>query len=369
MDKKYDYLIVGAGFTGIVLAERIASIGKKVLLIDKREHIGGNCYDYYDEAGVLVHKYGPHYFRSKSEKVVNYLSKFTGWLPQKYRVKCRVGKDIFSFPINKKTIEQIFNKSFDNSQRVEEFLDSIRDKKIIFPENAEQQVISRVGLDIYNLLFKGYTQKQWGVDPKLLDPAVTARIPISFEENENYLVEDFQAMPDQGYTAMFKEMLKNKNITLRLNTNFSKLEKRIANRIIWTGKIDEYFDHKFGKLPYRSLKFIFVSYYGREFVQEVGQINYPKLEVPYTRIVEIKHVTKQKCPNTTISIEIPCEDIEPFYPIPTKEARQLYEKYSLELKNEKNIFFLGRLGQYKYLNMDQCVEEALKLFEEIKNEE
>lgn len=364
--KNYDYLIVGAGLSGIVLSERLSSIGKKILLIDKRDHIGGNCYDYYNDLGILIHKYGPHYFRAKSDKVVNYLSDFTDWIPQKYKVKIKIKDKLYSFPINKKTIEQFFDKKFQSENEVKNFIDSIRDKKISNPKNSEEQVISKVGNEIYENFFKGYTEKQWGISAKKLDASVTARIPVRYGENDDYIIEGFQAMPKEGYTKMFEKMINNQNIDLMLNQPYSKKLRSLADKIIWTGPIDTFYNFKFGKLPYRSLNFLFVDFQNKEFVQEVGQINYPSKEIPYTRIVEIKHVTKQKSPHTTISIETPTKNGEPYYPLPTAEAKNLYQKYQKEAEKEKNVYFIGRLGKYKYLNMDQCVEEALDLFESIK---
>jgi len=364
----YDYLIVGAGFSGIVLAERLSSLGKKVLIIDKRDHIGGNCYDFYDDAGVLVHKYGPHYFRAKARYVIDYLSNFTQWAPHNYKVKVRIKDKLYSFPINKNTFEEFFGKKFNSEKGVEEFVESIRDKSIKDPKNAEEQVLSKVGKDIYENFFKGYTEKQWGVEVRDLDASVTARIPIRYNEDDNYIVEGFQAMPKEGYTKMFKKMISNGNIEIKLKTPFSENFKKITKKIIWTGPIDQYYHYKFGKLPYRSLKFIFTSFYGVDKIQEEGQINYPSKDVPYTRTVEIKQVTHQETPNTTISIEIPTNKGEPYYPMPTKEAKEIYKKYFEESKKEKDIYFVGRLARYKYINMDQCVEEALKLFDEIKNE-
>jgi len=366
--KKYDYLIVGAGFSGVTLAERLSSSGKKVLIIDKRNHIGGNCYDFIDDAGVLIHKYGPHYFRSKSKRVIDYLSNFTEWIPHNYKAKVRIKNKLYSFPINKKTFEEFFDKKFSSEEEVKNFVESIRDKSIVEPKNAEEQILSKIGRKMYEAFFKEYTKKQWGVSAKELDASVTARIPIRYNENNNYVIERFQAMPKEGYTKMFEKMLLNKNINLKLKTPYSEELKNLANKIIWTGAIDSFYDFKFGKLPYRSLKFIFASFYNQKFIQECGQINYPSKKVPYTRIVEIKHVTHQKCPNTTISIEIPKERGEPYYPMPTKEGKELYKKYFEESKKEKNVYFIGRLGKYKYLNMDQCVKEALNLFEKIKNE-
>lgn len=363
--KKYDYLIVGAGFTGITLAERLSSIGKKVLIIDKRNHIGGNCYDFYDAAGILIHKYGPHYFRAKSKLVIEYLSQFTEWTPHKYKVKVKIGNKFFSFPLNKKTFEEFFEKKFGSEEEVKNFVESIRDKTILEPQNAEEQILKTLGGEIYESFFKGYTEKQWGVKVEELEASVTARIPIRYNENEDYIMEKFQAMPKEGYTKMFEKMLENKNIEVRLKTLYSEDLKDLAEKIIWTGPIDSYYNFKFGKLPYRSLEFIFASF-DKEFVQEEGQINYPSKDLPYTRIVEIKHVTHQKSPKTTISIEIPKSEGEPYYPLPTKESTELYKKYEKESKKEKNVYFIGRLGKYKYLNMDQCVEEALNLFEGLK---
>lgn len=363
--EKYDYLVVGAGISGCTISERLASFGRKVLLIDKRDHLGGNCFDFYDSAGVLIHKYGPHYFRTDSPEVEEYLSNFTRWIPHRYKVKVRIGNKLFSFPINKKTLEQFFSKKFKSEKEVEFFVNSLKDQRIKIPKNAEEQVLCLIGEKIYKSFFEGYTQKQWGISPKELDPSVTARIPIRFNEDDDYLRERFQAMPQEGYTQMIKKMVGQKNITLKLNTPYRKDFKNIAKKIIWTGRIDEYFDFKFGKLPYRSLNFLFTSFYNKSFVQEEGQINYPSLSVPYTRIVEIKHVTHQNCPNTTLSIETPSKEGDPYYPLPTKEANYLYERYLEESKKEEGVYFLGRLAKYKYLNMDQCVLEALNLFSKI----
>lgn len=366
MKTEYDFLIVGAGPTGITLAERLASIGKRIRIIDKRDHIGGNCYDFYNEAGVLVHKYGPHYFRAKSDAIVNYLSNFTDWIPHRYKVKAKIGSTLYSFPLNKKTFEQFFGRRLNSKKEVRNLVETIRDKSVIEPTNAEEQVVSKVGREIYEAFFKGYTEKQWGMKATELEPSVTARIPIRLDDNDDYITEGFQAMPKEGYTKMFGRMLAHKSIETRLRVKYENGLKRIAEKTIWTGPIDEYYDFKFGKLPYRSLEFVFVDFYGKEFVQEECQINYPSEDVPYTRIVEIKHTTHQKCPNTTLSIEFPNGEGEPYYPVPTASARKLYEKYLDESKREKDVYFVGRLARYKYINTDQAIEEALELFEEIK---
>ena len=366
--ERYDYLIVGAGFSGIVIAERLASIGKKVLLIDKRSHFGGNCYDFINRAGILVHKYGPHYFRTDYEEVLSYLSKFTEWTSHRYKVKVNFNEKIYSFPINKKTFEEFFNLKFSTKEELSAFLESKRNKDIITPKNAEETILSKLGPELYSAFFEGYTQKQWGVHPKLLDVSVTERIPIRLDDNDDYLNNNFQAMPSKGYTQMFKKMLSNKNIKIMLNKPFSKKDINRAKKVIWTGRIDEFFNFKFGKLPYRGLNFAFFNFYNQEFFQECGQINYTSASIPYTRILEIKHITHQKSPHTTISLEFPTDGGEPCYPIPTLENKKLYEKYLDETKKYETVHFLGRLGKYQYLNMDQCVKEALMLFEKIKNE-
>lgn len=364
---KYDYLIVGAGFSGCVLAERLSSIGKKILLIDKRDHIGGNCYDYIDDAGVLIHKYGPHYFRTNSKEIYNYLSNFTNFIKHKYKVKIKIKNKIYTFPINMTTLEEFFNIKFNCKKELQKFLDLKRDKSITNPKNAEEQVLMNIGKELYESFYKGYTEKQWGCKVKELEPSVTARIPIRFNRDDNYVNETIQVMPKKGYTKLFKKMLKNPLITLNLNCNYSTNLNKKASKIIWSGCIDEFFKYRYGKLPHRSLNFKFKSFYNKEFIQKEGQINFPSKDVPYTRIVEIKHVTHQKCNNTTISIEYPCSNGEPYYPIPNKNNNLLRKKYIEKSKFLKNIYFVGRLGRYRYMNMDQCIESALKLFKKLKN--
>jgi len=361
---KYDYLIVGAGFAGSVLAERLSSIGKKVLVIEKRNHIGGNCYDFFNKAGVLVHRYGPHYFRTSFPEVREYLSKFTEWIPQKYRIRTYVNGKLYPFPINRDTINQFFNVNLKTEKEVRDFLEN-KKTKIKNPKNAEEQVLSLVGKEIYEAFFKNYTIKQWGISPKELDASVTARIPIRTNDDDSYVNEKFQAMPKKGYTKIFKKMLK--RVDLMLNTNFKDIKNKIKyDKLIYTGKIDEFFNYKYGKLPYRSLKFKFETY-DKEFFQNWVQINYPN-NYKFTRIVEIKHVTKQRIKKTTIVKEYPYSKGEPFYPIPNPKNDELYKKYQKEAEKLKNVYFIGRLAQYKYLNMDQVIKSALELFEKLKKE-
>ncbi|MEJ2250834.1 MAG: UDP-galactopyranose mutase [Candidatus Lokiarchaeota archaeon] len=359
---KYDYLIVGAGFSGSVLAERLNSINKKVLVIDKRNHIGGNSYDFYDENGVLIHKYGPHYFRTDSELIVNYLSKFTDWRPYNYKVRVSINGELYPFPINRNTLNQFFKVDLNTEEEAKNFLES-KKVNITNPKNAEEQVLSTLGAEIYEKFFKNYTIKQWNTNPKNLDPSVTARIPLRYDTNDNYFNEKFQAMPLKGYTNLFKRLLENVNVWL--NTNYFDIKNDINyEKLIFTGPIDAFFDHIYGKLPYRSLKFKSENY-NQKFYQNWLQINYPN-NFKFTRIVEIKHATGQKCTNTTIVKEFPSNSGKPFYPIPNPANRKKYLLYKKEASQIENVYFIGRLANYEYLNMDQVIKNALLLFNKIK---
>lgn len=364
--EKFDYLIVGAGFSGSVLAQKLNSINKKVLVIDQRNHIGGNCYDYFDQYNVLVHKYGPHYFRTNDEEVKKYLSKFTEWIPHEYIVKAYVNGKLHDLPINRNTLNSFFNLDLKTEEEAQKFLDS-KKEKIENPKNAEEQILALTGIEIYKAFFKNYTKKQWDIDPKNLSASVTARIPIRTNADPRYFTTDFQAMPKDGYTKMFENILK--GIKVLLNTSFSDIKNSVEyDKLIYTGSIDAFFNFQFDKLPYRSLEFIFENH-DKEFYQKYSQINYPN-DFEYTRIVEIKHATGQICPSTTIVKEIPRDqsNSDPFYPIPNSKNEKLYLKYHNLADKLKNVYFIGRLAQYKYINMDQVIKNALKLFEEIKNE-
>jgi UDP-galactopyranose mutase len=356
-----DYLIVGAGLAGCVLAERLAGrLGKKVLIVDKRDHIGGNCYDYYDQAGILVHKYGPHYFRTDSKKVLDYLSQFTDWHPHAYRILAYVDGQLVPLPINLDTVNTLYGLNL-SSLELEAFFEKVREP-VAEIKTSRDVVVSKVGRELYEKFFRGYTVKQWGLDPSELEASVCARIPVRSNRDARYFNARYQMMPKYGYTHMFSRLIAHPNIHLLLKTDFNDIKDLIDyDRLIYTGPIDEFFDLKFGPLPYRSLRFDFETL-DQEWFQSVSQVNYPN-DYDFTRIVEIKHATGQKHHRTTIVREYPSGTGDPFYPIPREQNQALYEKYREEADRLTNVFFIGRLAQYKYLNMDEVVARALELFD------
>ena len=360
----YDYLIAGCGFAGSVLAERLASqMNKKVLIIDKRSHIGGNAYDHYDEAGILVHKYGPHIFRTNSKDVFQYLSRFTEWRPYEHHVLASVDGQLVPIPINLNTINKLYGYQF-NSSEMETFLQSKAEKKTPVL-TSEDMVLSVVGKDLYEKFFKGYTQKQWGLDPSELDASVTARVPTRTNRDDRYFTDTYQAMPKHGYTKMFENMLSHPNIHVMLNADFNDLKDHISyKKVIYTGPIDSFFDYCFGRLPYRSIDFKFENL-NQERFQATGTVNYPNSHL-YTRITEFKHLTGQQHAKTSIVYEYPVAEGDPYYPIPRKENQALYNKYKTLADALPDIYFTGRLGTYKYYNMDQVVAQSLALFKRIQ---
>lgn len=359
----FDYLIVGAGFAGAVLAERLASeAGKKILIVDKRHHIGGNTYDHYNKEGILVHEYGPHIFHTNSKEIYDYLGQFTTWRPYEHRVLASVDGMLVPIPINLNTINELYGMQLTSSQ-VEEFLQSKAELKerII---TSEDVVVNRVGRDLYEKFFKGYTRKQWNLDPSELDASVTARIPVRNNRDNRYFTDKYQGMPLHGYTRMFENMLSHPNIKILLNTDYKEIRDLIPHReMIYTGPIDYYFDYCYGKLPYRSLEFRFETL-ECETQQSTGTINYPN-EHPYTRSTEFKYLTGQKHPKTTIVYEYPKEDGDPYYPVPRPENAELYKKYQQLATGMKKVHFTGRLATYKYYNMDQVVAQSLTLYKKL----
>lgn len=362
--RRYDYLIVGAGFAGSVIAERLASQhGASVLIIDRRGHIGGNAYDEPNEAGILYHKYGPHIFHTNSEQVFKYLSQFTQWRPYEHRVRAIVRDKLVPIPINRTTLNELFELDLKTDEEAAEYLAS-RAEPVEEIRTSEDVVINAVGQELYELFFRGYTRKQWGLDPSELDKQVTSRIPTRTNTDDRYFSDTFQAMPLEGYTKMFERMLENPLIEKALGVDFRDIKDEafeIADHIIYTGPIDEYFDFRFGKLPYRSLKFDHQTI-EKEWHQPVAVVNYPDEEVPYTRISEYKHLTGQEAPVTTITYEYPSAEGDPYYPIPRPENQALFKKYEALADETQNVTFVGRLATYRYYNMDQIVGQALATF-------
>ena len=361
---KYNYLIVGAGFAGSVMAERIASqLNKKVLVVEKRNHIAGNAYDEYDENGILVHLYGPHLFHTNSEKVFQYLSQFTEWNFYEHRVLAKLREEYYPIPINRITINKLYNLNLITDDEARDYFDSKKESRHPI-NNSEDIIVNQVGYDLFEKFFKHYTKKQWNLEPKELSPSVCGRIPMRFNDDDRYFTDKFQFMPKDGYTRMFKNMLAHKNIDLRLNVDFfDVLNEEKSDYLIYTGPIDRFFDYEYGKLPYRSVRFEFFNYKMEKY-QPASQVNHVSSEEKFTRSVEYRQITEQKSDSTTISVEYPQVDGEPFYPIPTIEHRELYLKYKSKAETLKSVLFCGRLAEYQYYNMDQVVANTLKKFED-----
>jgi UDP-galactopyranose mutase len=362
--RRFDYLVVGAGFAGSVIAERLASQhGARVLLIDRRPHIGGNAYDEPNEAGILYHKYGPHIFHTNSQQVVDYLSHFTKWRPYEHRVRAFVRDKLVPIPINRTTLNILFSLDLKTDEQAAAYLAS-RAEPVEEITTSRDVVINAVGEELYELFFRGYTRKQWGLDPSELDKQVTSRIPTRTNTDDRYFSDSFQAMPLDGYTKMFERMLDHPLIEKKLGTDFRDLADEasdIAEHIVYTGPIDEYFDFQFGKLPYRSLRFDHQTLQQEQF-QEVAVVNYPSEDVPFTRISEYKHLTGQKSPVTTVTYEYPSAEGDPYYPIPRPENQELFKRYEALADATENVTFVGRLATYRYYNMDQIVGQALATF-------
>jgi len=359
----FDYMIVGAGFAGSVLAERLASVAnKKILLVEQRNHIGGNAYDFYNHHGILVHKYGPHIFHTNSKKVFDYLSSFTLWRPYEHRVLASVDGQLVPLPINLTTINTLYGLQL-NCDQLETFYNS-KAQKIDMVKTSEDVVIGKVGRELYEKFFKGYTRKQWDLDPSELDASVIARVPTRTNKDDRYFTDTYQAMPLHGYTEMFRNMLSHPNIKIMLNTDYKEVIDLIPyQRLIYTGPIDSFFNYCYGQLPYRSIEFKFDTF-DKEVYQPTGTINFPN-EHPYTRITEFKYLTGQIHQKTSIVYEYPTAAGDPYYPIPRPENRALYKKYQALAESMSNTFFTGRLGTYKYYNMDQVVAQSLTLFEKL----
>lgn len=373
MAADYDYVIVGAGFSGLVLAERLGSIGKRCLILEKRDHIGGNCYDKRDRNGVLYHVYGPHYFRTNAPHIREYLSRFTEWNEVRYQVRAFAQGRYWSFPVNLETFRQLSGNDAATEDDFKRYLATNR-VDIPSPANAKEAILAVVGSELYELFYAGYTAKQWGRPPESLDASVTQRIPIRTTADDRYFQDDFQALPAEGYTRLFERLLAAAGAELRLNTDYRAAlagSDFSYGHLIYTGPLDEYFDCRWGALPYRTLRFELEEQLAGSdgFAQPALQINFPGDE-PFTRTVEVKHITGQTSAYTNVVREFPSEyhagESEPYYPLPGAESRALAERYRALADAEPNTTFVGRLAQYRYLNMDQIVAGALHAFESLK---
>jgi len=359
----YNYLIVGAGIAGCVLAERLAALGNRILIVEIRNHIGGNCYDEFNQDGILIHRYGPHIFRTNSQEIWNYLSCFTEWHHYQHKVLAYVDGLKVPFPVNLDTLSILLNQQF-SSADMKEYLDKSRyqaDVKAI--NNAEDMAISLVGQELYEKFFKHYTEKQWNLRPEELAAEVTGRIPVRLNRDSRYFNDKYQGLPKHGYTKMFNRMLEHPNIQILLQTDYKQIIENISfDKMIYTGPIDYFFDYVHGRLPYRSLKFEFETL-PMEYYQEVGTVNYPN-DYDFTRISEYKHLTGQKHLWTTIAREYPAEG-EPYYPVPTEMNQALYNRYASEAEKLKSVYFLGRLAEYRYYSMDQVITQVFRILNNI----
>ena len=367
--KPYDYLIVGAGFAGSILAERLAAGSrKKVLVIDKRPHIAGNAYDHKDAAGVLMHKYGPHIFHTNSQEIVSYLSRFTRWRPYEHRVlACLQGVHV-PMPINRTTVNTLYGLNLQTDEQVEAFFAS-RAEPVEHIRTSEDVVVSKIGRELYERFFQGYTRKQWGLDPSELDKSVTSRVPTRTNTDDRYFTDSFQCIPAEGYTRMFENILDHENIELMLGVDFEDVrEELVYDKLIYTGPVDEFFEHRYGKLPYRSLEFRHETL-DQAWFQPTGTVNYPSEDVPYTRISEYKHMTGQAHAKTTITYEYPRAEGDPYYPVPRPENQALYKKYEALALQTPDVHFVGRLATYRYYNMDQVAGQALATYRKIVERE
>ncbi len=359
----YDWLIVGAGFAGSVLAERLANgRGDRVLVVDKRPHVGGNAYDHLDAAGILIHRYGPHIFHTNAPEIATYLSRFTEWRDYEHRVLAKVDGTLVPIPINLDTVNALYGLDL-TSEELERWL-AARAEPVDEIRTSEDVVVSKVGRELYEKFFRGYTRKQWGVDPSQLDKSVTGRVPTRTDRDGRYFTDTFQKMPKAGYTAMFEAMLASPRIDLALGQSHADIRRTVsARRTIFTGPIDEYFSHRYGPLPYRSLRFQHVTL-DKAWHQSVAVVNYPQTE-DFTRVTEYKHLTGQQHAKTSLTYEYPTQDGDPYYPIPREENAALFKRYEKLAISTPDVWFVGRLATYRYYNMDQVVGQALATYRRI----
>jgi UDP-galactopyranose mutase len=369
MGSDYNTLVVGAGYAGAIMAERLATkLGQRVLVVDRRDHIAGNAYDYRDEHGILVHRYGPHIFHTNHMPVVDYLSQFTEWRPYEHRVVSRVRDDLLvPMPINRTTINMLYGLDLRTDEEVEAFY-AERREPVESMRTSEDAVVAKVGRELYELFFRGYTRKQWQRDPSELHASVCARIPIRTNTDDRYFTDAFQQMPTEGYTAMFERMLDHPGIEVQLETEFDEVRDEVGyDHLVYTGPIDAFFGHRFGELPYRSLEFELRNEPtpGGGLLQPVASVNEPDFDVPYTRTTEYRHMTGQVAESSSYHVEYPRAEGDPYYPIPNDETRALYKRYEALGDALEDVTFVGRLARYQYLDMHQVVAQALTTFERL----
>jgi len=351
-------LVVGAGFSGAVVAQRLAAQGISVVVLDKRPHIGGNAYDTVDKHGVLIHPYGPHIFHTNGGYIAEYLSRFTEWRQYEHRVLAKVNNRLLPMPINIDTVNRLYGLSL-NSETIAAFFERVREKRAPILTSADV-VLNSVGRDLYEKFFRGYTRKQWGLDPAELAASVAARVPTRLNHDDRYFTDTFQKMPAAGYTRLFERLLGHSRIEVLLGVDFFKVRHKYRpSHIVYTGPIDAFYSYVYGPLPYRSIRFEHQHIDRQAAFQPVGTVNFPN-DHDYTRITEFKHLTGQACKGTSIVREYPQAEGDPYYPIPRPENELLFKRYEALARVEANVTFVGRLAQYRYYNMDQCVGAALK---------
>lgn len=367
--KDINILIIGAGISGAVLAERYANAGKKVLILEKRDHIGGNCFDYYDANGILVSKYGAHLFHTNEEEVWQYVNRFAEWYPWEHKVLARVEDKTVPIPVNITTVNTLFGENIQTEDEMKSWLEAQRED-IENPSNGEEAVLNRVGPVLYEKMFKHYTKKQWDKYPSELDASVLNRIPVRCNYDDRYFSDKYQALPKGGYTKLFENILAHPNIEIRLNTDYFDIKEDFQSyeKLFYTGPVDRFFDFKHSlteKLEYRSINFVSETV-DAEYFQENSVVNYPGMEVPYTRIIEYKHFGHQQSEKTTIVKEFTVDEGDPYYPVPNPRNQEIYERYKEEADKLIDVYFVGRLANYKYFNMDQAFKNALDLYNSLE---
>lgn len=365
----YDIVVIGAGISGAVLAQHYAAIGKKVLVLEKRDHIAGNCYDYIDDNGILVSRYGAHLFHTNSAMVWNYVNRFARWYRWEHKVLAQVDDKLVPIPVNITTVNELFGENLRTEEEMKTWLREHREP-IDIAANGRDAVLGKVGQVLYEKMFRHYTKKQWDKYPEELDASVLERIPVRTNFDDRYFSDEYQALPVGGYTKLFEKLLASPNIHIRLNTDFFDVKDQITGyaKLFYTGPIDRYFDFKHSlteKLEYRSINFVTETIDAETF-QQNSVVNYPGAEVPFTRIVEYKHFGNQQAAKTTIVREYTVAEGEPYYPVPNARNRRIYEQYKQEADALTNVYFVGRLANYKYFNMDQAFENAIELFHSLE---